>query len=274
MGNYVNTPTAEISTNSTESGAAIEDPPSRPVIYDIDDSGSEDPAIDENASFEAHEDPAIDDSTSFEAHAADTEHPAFAADTEHPAFVTDDDPNVPAAAASTDADEPEAAAARADADVPFEDTLDYKLREAGLLKQLIDDRGKKTANTTFRRVVKFFKHSGCNLIRDSIKNSSSLLFFEGLTTCAKVEDIPNLLISLTPGAITEYPVYLESAMQKPSTACFLLQYLICSLITFPLLHTRRYIMSLERSSMRMSGYGTLFLLARGRRYDLLRKRNC
>jgi hypothetical protein len=160
MGNYVNTPTAEISTNSTESGAAIEDPPSRPVIYDIDDSGSEDPAIDENASFEAHEDPAIDDSTSFEAHAADTEHPAF---------VTDDDPNVPAAAASTDADEPEAAAARADADVPFEDTLDYKLREAGLLKQLIDDRGKKTANTTFRRVVKFFKHSGFNLIRDSIK---------------------------------------------------------------------------------------------------------
>jgi len=170
MGNYVNTPTAEISTNSTESGAAIKDPPSRPVIYDIDDSASEDPAIDENASFEAREDPAIDDSASFEAHAADTEHPAF---------VTDDVPNVPTAAAITDADEPEAAA-RADADVPFEDTLDYKLREAGLLKQLIDDRGKKTANTTFRRLVKFFKHSGCNLIRNSIKNSSCLLFLKVL----------------------------------------------------------------------------------------------
>jgi len=95
-----------------------------------------------------------------------------------------------------------APAARAETSISFEETLDHKLREAGLHRQFVTDRGKKAGNTAYRRVVKFLEHSG-------------------LTTCAAVADIPNLLISLTPGAITEYPSYLESTMQKPSTVTFI-----------------------------------------------------
>jgi len=114
-----------------------------------------------------------------------------------------------------------APAARAETSISFEETLDHKLREAGLHRQFVTDRGKKAGNTAYRRVVKFLEHSGRHLKNRSAKKSIVLIAFKGLTTCAAVADIPNLLISLTPGAITEYPSYLESTMQKPSTVTFI-----------------------------------------------------
>jgi hypothetical protein len=58
---------------------------------------------------------------------------------------------------------PTAAGSAETEDIPFEATLDYKLREAGLLKQFIDDKGRKVGNTAYRRVLKFYDYSGGSL---------------------------------------------------------------------------------------------------------------
>jgi len=66
--------------------------------------------------------------------------------------------NEVAAAAATETGE--VAAVVSDADISFEETLDHKLREAGLLEQFVADKGKKPGNTGYRRVLKFFSYSG------------------------------------------------------------------------------------------------------------------
>ena len=119
-------------------------------------------------------------------------------------------------------------------------SIDFQLRQAGLLDHLQSDKGEKHGKTAYNRFVRFLYHSGSPRpdIFLSLTNSSCL----GLTTCASVEEIPGVLIELPAGAITAYPAHLERKKVKPSTV---LPLYMTSPIVLLLTLTTRYIMSLE-----------------------------
>jgi hypothetical protein len=119
-------------------------------------------------------------------------------------------------------------------------SIDFQLRQAGLLDHLQSDKGERHGKTAYNRFVRFLYHSGSPRpdIFLSLTNSSCL----GLTTCASVEEIPGVLIELPAGAITAYPAHLERKKVKPSTVLPL--YMTSPIVLLSTL-TTRYIMSLE-----------------------------
>jgi hypothetical protein len=184
-----------------------------------------------------------------------TETSAAATETSAAATETSSVPDIPADALLPIA-VPDSAAADAansgDVDVDFNDesedlegalavtSIDFQLRQAGLLDHLQSDKGERHGKTAYNRFVRFLYHSGSPRpeIFLSLTNSSCL----GLTTCASVEEIPGHLIDLPDGAITAYPAHLERKKVKPSTVLPL--YMTSPIVLLSTL-TTRYIMSLE-----------------------------
>ena len=91
-------------------------------------------------------------------------------------------------------------------------SIDVLLREAGLLEQLKLDKEEKPGKTAYNRILKFLNYSGIDL-------------------CPSVNDIPQTLISLSPGAFTTYPTFLVSKKNTPSTVTISYPYSVLSTLS-------------------------------------------
>ena len=91
-------------------------------------------------------------------------------------------------------------------------SIEFQLRQAGLLDQLKNDKGDKHGKTSYNRILKFFYHAGLSL--HSIPNIllPTLLLNEGLTTCASVEEIPNLYTH-------HYDCRIRTCLRHQGTRC-------------------------------------------------------